>query len=272
MKIRNRLLSAMMGGIIAMGAALPVADAAKIDAYRNMILGKSYTIKYENITPPPRVTNRDRMDLFGKSGMSVDKNDYLTNRPRNGIIVSDGVDRYEEVGDGLMNQCQLTKGKDVFNFTKYKKSEKDLKYEYFGTGRNKVEANSKNYLAEIYSGQSFGDEDVSRILNAMLPADKKSANMTNYTYAAGGSLPDGLTYEDYKGSLGGATSVIRYYFKGASLVKIAAADFRREPDGSIEGHRCILRITEFSSAPERQFLSLPEGVKDVTKRKKEGKQ
>ena len=54
-------------------------------------------------------------------------------------------------------------------------------------------------------------------------------------------------------------------------MKIAAADFRREADGSIEGHKCILRIKEFSSTPERQFLSLPEGVKDVTKRKKEDK-
>ena len=36
------------------------AEAAQIDAYREILLSNSYTIRYENITPAPRVTNKDR--------------------------------------------------------------------------------------------------------------------------------------------------------------------------------------------------------------------
>ena len=74
------------------------AEAAKIDAYREILLGNSYTIRYENLTPAPRVTNKDRVELYGKSGLAIEENDYLLNRPRIGIITADGSDRYEEVG------------------------------------------------------------------------------------------------------------------------------------------------------------------------------
>lgn len=261
---KKKLLSFLMGGMLSLGIFLPSADAAKIDAYRDILLNESYTIRYDNITPPPRVTNRDRMELFGKSGLSVERNDYLTNRQRRGIIVDDGTDRYEEVGDEDFSMCRLTKGREDFYFTKYKRGDG---YKYFGTKENKVEANAKNYLSEIMEGQSYGDPDVSRLLKAMLPSAKKTAGQEVYSYVKGGSLPDGLSYEDYKSSNTGQTSVIRYYFAGQSLVKIASASYYRKPDGSMDGHKCIIRITEFSSVPDKSLLRLPEGVEDVTKRK-----
>ena len=261
---KKKLLAILTGGLITMTALLPAADAAKIDAYRDILLGKSYTIKYDNITPPPRVTNRDKMELFGKSGLSVENNDYLTNRQRSGIIVGDGVDRYEEVGDKEFSMCRLTKGHEDFYFTKYKKGDR---YTYFGTKENKVEANAKNYLAEVIEGESYGDPDVTRLLKAMLPADKKTAGQPVYTFIKGGNLPGGLSYEDYKGTREGMTSLIRYYFQGNDLVKIASGDFLRNPDGSIDGQKCIIRISEFTALPDRSLLKLPEGVEDVTKRK-----
>ncbi|MBQ7479440.1 MAG: hypothetical protein IJT01_11205 [Selenomonadaceae bacterium] len=261
---KRKLFAALMGGVLSTAIAFPYVNAAKIDAYRDILLQGSYTIRYENITPPPRVTNRDKMDLFGKNGMSVEKNDYLTNRQRIGIIVGDGEDRYEEVGDGQFNMCRLTKGKEEFYFTKYKKGDK---YVYFGTKENKVEANSKNYLSEIVEGQSYGDADVSRLLKAMFPADKKTAGQAVYAYVKGGTLSDGTSYEDYKGIQNGMTSVIRYYFQGQSLTKIASANYHRTPEGSIDGYKCIVRVTEFTSVPDKALLKLPEGVEDVTKRK-----
>lgn len=261
----KKIFSAFVGGAVVFGMLLPVGEAAKIDAYRNILIGNKYTIKYDNITPAPRVTNRDKVPLFGKSGMSVEQNDYLTNRQKSGLITADGQDKYEEVGDGEFNMCRLRKGNEDFYFTKYKKGDK---YEYFGTQKNKVEANAKNYLAEMLEGQSYGDPDASRLLNALLPANKKSANMPNYVYAAGGTLPNGTSYEDYKATRDGINSVVRYYFKGSELVKIAAAEYYRGSDGKIDGQKCIIRINEFSSVPDAALLKLPDGVTDVTKRNK----
>lgn len=265
----NRVLSVLVGGMVALSAVISTAEASKLDAYRNILMGNSYTIKYENITPPPRTTNRDKLPLFGKSGLSVEQNDYLTNRQRKGIIVNDGVDRYEEVGDGNFNQCQLIKGEEVFSFTKYRKDETSKTYEYVGAKKNKVEAVPKNYLAEAVEGQGFGDSEVSKLINAMLPGSKKSANLPDYSYVASGTLAGGLSFEDYRGKVGGVTSIIRYYFSGMQLVKIASADYYRKPNGALDGHKCIVKIAEFSSMPDKTLLKLPAGVEDVTKRDKE---
>ena len=70
------------------------ATAAKIDFYRNILLNNSYTIRYENLTPAPRITNKDRVELYGKSGLAVEANENLINKPRIGIIVSEGQNKY----------------------------------------------------------------------------------------------------------------------------------------------------------------------------------
>ena len=165
---------------------VPFVEASQLDYYRDLLLKKVYTIRYENITPPPRVTNRDKIELFGKNGLAVNKNDYLTNKQIIGIITSNGEDRYEEVGDGIFNMCRLTKGSENFLFTKYKK---DNAYEYFGTKKGKVEANSRNYLAEIMEGQSYGDPAFSNLLNAIIPDSKKSANLPKYKFVTSGKCP-----------------------------------------------------------------------------------
>ena len=253
---------------VLISTAVPGVEAAKTDPYRDILLNGVYTIKYDNITPARRTTNRDKTELFGKSGMAVEKNDYLTNRQKSGFITDDGQNRYEEVGDGVFNMCRLTKNDENYFFTKYKKGDS---YEYYGTKKNQVEASYKNNLAEAFEGQSYGDYDVSRLLNAMIPAAKKSANQTTYKFVAAGSLPSGLNYEDYVGMQGEVNSVIRYYFKGNDLVKIAAAEYFRKADGGIDGYKCIIKINEFSAVPDKSVLKLPDGVKDVTKRDKNNK-
>lgn len=249
---------------VALIALASQAEAAKIDIYRDMLIRSSYTIRYDNITPAPRVTNRDRVELYGKSGLVVERNEYLINRQKSGIITGDGQDEYEEVGDGNFNMCRLSKNGEDFFFTKYKKGDK---YEYFGTKKNKVEANAKNYIAEMVEGRSYGDADVSRLINAMLPDDAKSAEREHYTFVAAGDLTDGLSYEDYRTSRMGITEVVRYYFSGTKLVKIASASYYKKSDGTIDGRKCIIKINEFSSVPDRTLLKLPDGLKDVTKRK-----
>ncbi|MBR3721454.1 MAG: hypothetical protein IKN12_01700 [Selenomonadaceae bacterium] len=262
MKLHYKVIAAI-GAISVFSCVLSVSEAAKIDAYKNILLSKSYTIKYDNITPPRRLTNRDKTPLFGNSGMAVDKNDYLTNRQRSGVVTSDGQNRYEEVGDGTFSQCRLIKGNEVFNFTKYPQKDNPKLFEFMGVKKNRVEAMKRNYLAEAIEGESFGDTEATRLLNSILSKNGKAV----YSYVGSGSLSGGLSYEDYKSSSGGVTGVIRYYFNGNSLVKIASAEYYKSASGAMEGFKTIVKINEFTASPETNLLKLPEGLKDTTKRK-----
>ena len=232
-------------------------EAAKIDFYRNILLNNSYTIRYENLTPAPRITNKDRVELYGKSGLAVEANENLINKPRIGIIVSEGQDKYEEVGDGDLNMCRLSKNGEDFFFT----------FEYAGSKKNRVEANEKNYLAELLEGKSFGDADMSRLLNAILPSSEKSSEQAVYKFIASGQLANGNFFEDYRADKNGITEVVRFYFLADRLIKISAASYYRKSDGKIDGRKCIIKISEFTSTPDRNLLNLPPTLKDVTKRK-----
>lgn len=238
-------------------------EADNLDIYRKILISKNYTIRYENITPSPRITNKDRVELFGSSGMAVNQNDYLMNKIKRGIVISSGDDRYEEVGDGIFDMCRLTKGNEIFLFTKYTK---DNHMTYYGTKKNKVEANSRNYLAEIIEGQSYGDEDMSWLLNAMLTDDSKSADMPRYFHIKSGKLNNNLNYEDYKSDEKSTLSAIRYYFEGNKLTKISAVSYKKLSDGNVSGRKCIIKINEFSPTPNKNFLSLPVGLEDITNR------
>ena len=240
------------------------ATAAKIDFYRNILLNNSYTIRYENLTPAPRVTNRDRVELYGKSGLAVEANENLINKPRIGIIVCEGQNKYEEVGDGDLNMCRLSKNGEDFFFTKYRKKDN---FEYAGSKKNRVEANEKNYLAELLEGKSFGDADMSRLLNAILPSSEKSSEQAVYKFIASGQLADGNFFEDYRADKDGITEVVRFYFSADRLIKISAASYYKKVDGKIDGRKCIIKISEFTSTPDRNLLNLPPTLKDVTKRK-----
>lgn len=250
--------------IIALLAVSSTADAAKIDAYRALLENKSYTIRYDNLTPAPRVTNRDVVELYGKSGLAVEGNDYFRNRPLSGVITSRGDDRYEEVGYADFFQCRLARGGENFIFTRYKN--KNGAVEYFGSKKGRVEANSRNYLAELIAGESFGDANFSEMMNAIIADSHKSADSARYTLINSGALEDGLDFEDFLAQDDKKISAIRFYFDGENLVKIAYASYGRDAGGNAQGSKCIVKIREFSAAPDDTLLKLPAGLKDDTKR------
>lgn len=250
--------------MLALSLEMSSADADNLDAYRQMLASGSYTIRYENVTPT-RITNRDRMELFGSSGLAVERNAYLINKSLRGLIVADGGKKYEQVGDGEFDMCRLTRGTENYLFTCRTKGDR---VKYYGENRNKVSANSRNYLAELINGESYGDADMTRLLNAMLPDNVKSADMPRYEFVASGQLENGAAYEDYKSTDGGMMSAIRYYFDGDRLIKIASADYRKDSDGRIEGQRCVIEIKEFSPNADDAYLKLPSELKDVTARRK----
>lgn len=258
----KKFLFAVMMSVLFLSAQ---AQASKLTPYSEMLQRNSYTIRYENITPPPRITNADRVELYGKSGLKVEGNDYLLNKPKRGVITCAASEKYEEVGEGDFYLCRLSKNAEDFFFTKYKRGDG---WEYFGTRKNRVEANAKNYLAQLIEGESYGDADMTRLLNAILPDSLKSAEQAHYRFVAQGNLSDGISYEDYRADMDGATEIVRYYFRGDTLIKIASGSYHKNADGKIDGRKCIIKIDEFSAAPDRSLLRLPEKVQDVTRRRK----
>lgn len=257
------------------------AESARLDVYREMLQKNFYTIKYENITPAPRVTNKDTVPLYGKNGLSIEENDLLVNKPKNGIITADGQNKYEEVGGEVDGRpfylCRLSKDGEDFFFTKYKKQNKETeKWKYVGTRRNRVKANDKNYLAEVLENESYGDVDMSRLINAILSIDDKSTQKFKYKPVAQGKLPnENIFYEDYRGSIEidgrAVTEIFRCYFDDNELVKISSAAFYLNDDGKADGRRCIIKVN-FSNEPNAELLQLPKGVKDETKRQKKSKE
>lgn len=254
--------------ILTLGAALlaaAAAEAGNLDTYRNLLARNTLTIKYEDITPVYRQTNKDKVSFYGKDGMNLNNANFVLNKQTEGIVVVNGADKYEEVGVGTTSVCSLTKGDKSYIFSKF---ELNGKTEYYGSrGKGKVEANDRAMLAAALTGESYAGENLTRLLCAALPPEKKSADMPVYHYVGSGWLPGGLNYEDYRSDHEGVLEAVRYYFNGYELVKIAAASYYTLPDGSIDGKKTIIKIKEFSSKPDMSYLELPAGVKDVTKKK-----
>ena len=266
------------------------ASAAKIDKYRKILESGNYTIRYENLTPAQRITNSDVVELYGKNGLAVEKNNFFLNRPLSGIVTSRGENRYEEVGYENFFQCRLMRDDENFTFTRYKNNNGNI--EYFGSKKGKVEANSRNYLLEILNGESFGDVNFTEMMNAIILSKTNSkdyllevlsgenlgdVNFTkmmdaitfekgNYQFAKTSSLENGLIFEDFFSKNENKISAIRFYFDGEKLVKISFASYGRDKSEKIFGSKCIIKILEFSNVADENLLKLPAGLEDVTKR------
>lgn len=234
-------------------------DAAKIDAYQKILENGRYTIRYDNLTPAARITNRNVVELYGKNGLAAEGNEFFLNRPLSGMIVSDGDDRYEEVGYEDFFQCRLLKGGENFIFTRYPSKSGGM--EYFGDKKGKVSANQRNYLVELLNGVTFGDTAFTEMMTAIISDSLKSSAQKKYKFVTSGTLSNGLTYEDFSSRDGETVSAIRYYFDGDTLKKIA---FATADNGKLR--KCIVKILTFTDSPDQNFLHLPSGLVDTTKR------
>lgn len=240
------------------------AEARNSDTYRDLLMKKSYTIKYVDITPEPRVTNRDKMRFYGKIDMDTSQSVFLLNKQTESVAVADGENTYEEINSGPFTQCRLQKGEDVYAYVKYDNGKVK---EYYGNKKGMVVAAERNYIAQAMQASTYGGERMSRYLNALLPDDKKSLDMPSFKYVGSGWLDNGLNYEDYKSDAAEFFEAARYYFNGYTLVKIAAVQYWRNQQGVMEGNKTIIKINEFSPTPDKSYLELPEGLKVKAKKK-----
>ena len=261
------------------------SEAAKIDAYRTALINKNFTIKYDVITPPIRQTNKEATIIQRYTFSPIEIANKRENQMRySGILVVDGEDRYIEFINDKLTQysgiqkvgiCKLIKNGEVFNY--YWDMKKDRKRYYGGRsffGKSKsVKAISEplNPYEAMFEKYNYGVPVLANALEAILPPDKIIAapNKLQYKFLGSGDLSDGLTYEDFVGSKDNLFSAIRYYFNGNDLVKIATVNFTEVNDQILDYEKSVIAITEFSMTADKNYLSLPSGLKDKTRRNKQ---
>ena len=266
-------------------------DAAKVDMYRDALLNKSFTLKYEMVEVPVVETSHDAV-LTGK-GLETKEYISLFDYLHKGIIVVDGDNRYFELAhDDYIatfknhavsstvklkegGYCSLFKDGEVFNFFWDKK---DGKRRYFGGytmfgGKSKsVKANDETKMQLPYQRlveeYNFGTPELALALTAILPPEKIIATPQTHAYKffASGTLDGGLTYEDFVSDKGDTFSAVRYYFDGDKMIKVAMASYVRGGGKILSYSKSVINITEFSTTPDQNYLKLPAELKDKTKR------
>jgi hypothetical protein len=156
MKIKKFCKVTLALAVAVSSMASVVCEASNLDTYRNLLMRKTYTIKYQEITPQARATNKDRINLYGKNSMDTGTSDLFVNKPTQSILVCDGDNKYEEIGVGnaylesagvkSVATCRLQKGDEVFNYTRYYDKDKLV---YRGTKKGSVSAVEFNILANL---------------------------------------------------------------------------------------------------------------------------
>ena len=247
------------------------SEAAKIDVYKKALLNKSFTLKYEITTPPIRQVNKS--STIKKTGLFqalkiVDNS--LDSLKYSGIVVVDGENRYTENSYGI---CKLIKNNEVFNF---RWDVKNNKKRYYGSegllGHSKnVKAQSGESLlpySDIFEEYNYNDA-LFKALGAILPTDRIIATpqTPQYKFLGSGTLSNGLTYEDFSSVRNNTFFAARYYFEGNNLVKISVANCTEVGGKIIDYEKTVVAIKEFSTTPDRNYLSLPNELKDKTRRK-----
>lgn len=234
-----------------------MVEAGPLDHYRQMVGKREFTLKYEQVTPAPRVKNRDKLHLYNRSGMETDGIKFLTNNSSTGVLMVKGDFKYEEVVNGDNAVGKITLQGKTYN---YVRGLNKGKMEYFGSGKKGAVKEEKiNYFDEASYGESFGDRILTRVIQILQPDSQKALNIPKFSFYGSGNVNGGLHYEDYVCRK--ENEAVRYYFKGNRMVKIAAANYYKDVDGSIKGSRSIIKVLEFSPTVDKNSMQLPTGMK-----------
>ena len=287
-----------------------VADAAKVDVYRNAVQNKTFTLRYRITEFPIRISNREANVNVSSWSPSIAARGHFNDNSINtgGIVVFDGRNSYIEIfhdayettfvrkmnGEETHSAqkikeggiCFLMKDGEFFNF--FWEMDDGVKNYYgskgfFGGKSSKVKASSEGKYQNqmdkfspytiISIEYDFANADLAAALAAVLPADRIIATPTTpvYKFVGSGTLDSGLSYEDFTAEKNNTFYALRYYFSGDKMVKIAMFNYTKS-GGVITGYeKHVLDIEEFSTAPDANYLQLPAGLKDATKRKDGGK-
>ena len=84
-----------------------IASADALDDCRNILLSGNYSLKYENITPPPRQAMKEKQLLYDGKMYNLE-NPYTMYQPVVGIIAVSGNNRYVETNSSMNVQNVAT--------------------------------------------------------------------------------------------------------------------------------------------------------------------
>ena len=269
------------------------ADASKIDVYRNAILTKSYTIKYE-ISQVPIYRNNADATFSDKGLKEIAFGGFGKKQIQKGIVVSNGNDTYTEIAvdstlmktaykDKIsthefpaMGVCRLLKNNEIFDFYyEIKNNKKNYYggYSFFGKSHSVKATDDKQYQQWAYynlmNDYNLGNNNIlSNIFSPIIPPERLIATPSSpaYQFVSSGTAKDGLSYEDFASNQENIFSAVRYYFDGENLVKVAHVSYLRNGSQLQAYEKFVVDITEFSTTPDKKYLSLPDGLKDKTKR------
>ena len=261
---------------------LPSRESAKIDTLRSAISNKSFTLKYEVIIPTNRQTNKE-LTLKKEPFKQIEAIDKIVDNVRHeGVIVLDGENKYIEytmmrADNKLTGLCRLIKNNEEFKY--HWEIKKDEKKYYKGHNFS----HSKSIKAErgeplnpyqaIFEDYNYGSPTFTNALTVVLPPERIMAlpDTPEYKFIDSGTLENGLSYEDFLSKKNDTVDVLRYYFDGERPVKIAYMNYSKVNNVISDYTKAVINITEFSSTPAQKYLSLPEELKDKTKRKEGSK-
>ena len=143
----------------------------------------------------------------------------------------------------------------------------------FGSYSSSVKANDdksdiRDPYEKLLDEYNYGNPALAQALTALLPPERviDTPDTPKYKLIGSGYLSGGLTYEDFAGEKNGTHYAVRYYFNGNRLVKIATFSYDEDSNGIKDYTKTTVDITEFSNTPDQTYLSLPESLKDKTKR------
>lgn len=278
--------------ILSLMLLMTTAQAAKVDAYRNMLSSGQFTIKYTVKEPPVRVTNKEftitNINIFFNTfdtRESLSAQHYRRLNNHKGVITFDGANKYLESLNVVQGSVisVLKKNGETFRFLVIPN---DKKNEYYAAsifnggkfhGKNNVFANEEeefgimNAVDTLKEDYSYGI--LTTALAPIIAPDKVIATpyTPEYKFIGSGTLNGGLSYEDFFGSKNSFNCAIRYYFNGDTLTKIAVFDYIMKDSRVQSYEKYLVQIDEFSSTPDQSYLSLPAELKDKTKRDKGAK-
>lgn len=300
----NKWLAAILAGTTLFCASF-AAEAAQLDTYRNMLAKRSFMLKY-SIAPWLMFEyehNRKGIGEYGYSDVNwvgrpnqgvivvdgttcyMDKfngSDFTVSVSPGSL--SDGATTMDELVEkkgatkpsSVRHICMLKKNGETFSY--YRTDNGKGKFSYAGRFAGGYER-SQVMAGEHYTAKSpfdammqetdYGDPRIAKMLAIIYPPAPTQTflDMPEYSLVNSGTLRSGLSYEDYAASEGGRYYAARYYFDQGRLVKFASVSFPESLDmaqGGIE--QSLIMIEEFSPVPDKQYLSLPEGLKVVTER------
>ncbi len=171
--------------------------------------------------------------------------------------------------------CNLVKDNKFFNF--YYETKNDKKnyfgsYGMFGIKNRNVREEDQKALTpyqNLMQDYSLGNTVLNNIFSPIIPPERLIATPTSwiYQFVSSGTATDGLSYEDFASNKENIFSAVRYYFDGDNLVKVAHVSYLKDGNKLQAYEKFVVDINEFSTTPDKKYLSLPAELKVKLKKK-----